>query len=111
MLFFYGGDGATLLVAYALLPEIMKALAVYQANVQNEFDIYLRIGDMSVAHTYKSNQELLIAKASINALYTIPIVLGNGLHFAEKLIKSRDRTPEKPYTKGINFNLEGMECK
>lgn len=109
--FFFGGDGATLLIPPILLPETMEALTSHKENIQKEFDIYLRVGNISVSHIYKSNQELKIAKASINSLHTIPIVLGNGLHFAEKLIKSRDKILENSNTKKTNLDLEGMECR
>ncbi|ARV05629.1 hypothetical protein BTO04_02460 [Polaribacter sp. SA4-10] len=109
--FFFGGDGATLLIPPILLPEIMEALTLHKENIQKEFDIYLRVGNISVSNVYKNNQELKIAKASINKLHTIPIVLGNGLHFAEKVIKSKDKILEKPNTKKTHLDLEGMECR
>ncbi len=109
--FFFGGDGATLLIPSILLPEIMEALTLHKENIQKEFDIYLRVGNISVSHVYKNNQELKIAKARINKLHTIPIVLGNGLHFAEKLIKSRDKVLNKSNIKKTNLNLDGMECR
>ncbi|QDO94432.1 DUF3095 domain-containing protein [Formosa sediminum] len=109
--FFFGGDGATLLIPSTLLSEIMAALTIHQENIQKEFNIYLRVGSISVAHVYANNQDLKIAKASINALHTIPIVLGNGLHFAERLIKSRDSVLDKSTITQMGLDLEGMECR
>ncbi|CAM4293559.1 DUF3095 family protein [Zobellia nedashkovskayae] len=109
--FFFGGDGATLLIPSILLPEIMDALTLHKENIQKEFDIYLRVGSVPVSHVYKNNQELKIAKASITKLHTIPIVLGNGLHFAEKEIKSRDKILDKAHAKKTALDLDGMECR
>lgn len=109
--FFFGGDGATILIPSILLTEIMEALTLHKENIQKEFDIYLKVGNIPVSHVYKNNLELKIAKASINKLLTIPIVLGNGLHFAEKLIKSRDKTIYKSFKKKTNLDLDGMECR
>jgi len=109
--FFFGGDGATILIPSILLPEIMEALTLHKENIQKEFDIYLKVGNVPVSHVYKNNLELKIAKASINELLTIPIVLGNGLHFAEKLIKSRDKVLDRSYEKETHLDLDGMECR
>lgn len=109
--FFFGGDGATLLIPAILHKEIMEALILHQKNVQKQFDIYLRVGDITVSHVYKKNQVLKITKASINKLHIIPIVLGNGLLLAEKIIKSNDNGPYKSSNKKAGLDLEGMECR
>ena len=109
--FFFGGDGATILIPSVLLPEIMDALTSHKENIQKEFDIFLKIGNVSVSDVYKNNLELKITKASINKLLTIPIVLGNGLHFAEKLIKSRDKVLPTSNKKETSLDLDGMECR
>lgn len=109
--FFFGGDGATLLIPPVLHSEVMEALTLHRENILKEFDIYLRVGSVSVSHVYKSNKELKIAKASINKLHTIPIVLGDGLHFAEELIKSRDKVLLESTTVEGTLDLDGMECR
>lgn len=109
--FFFGGDGATMLIPPILLQETMQALVLHKENIQKEFDIHLRVGNISVSDVYKNNQELKIIKASINKLHTIPIVLGNGLHFAEKIIKSRDIIIDKSKKQKTDLDLEGMECR
>ncbi len=109
--FFFGGDGATLLIPSVLLPEIMKALLLHKQNIQKEFDINLRVGSVSVSDVYQNNQDLKIAKAGINALHTIPIVLGNGLQYAEKLIKSNDTVLDNSTSKKSDLDLNGMECR
>ncbi len=109
--FFFGGDGATILIPSILLPEIMEALTLHKENIQKEFDIHLKVGNVSVSHVYENNQELKITKASINKLLTIPIVLGNGLQFAEKLIKSEEKVLHKSNKEKTNLDLDGMECR
>ncbi len=109
--FFFGGDGATLLVPPALLSEIIAALVQHQNNVKKEFNIDLRVGSLPVSEVYENNRKLKIAKVSINALHTIPIVLGTGLHYAEKLIKLRDISFYQQGDENATLNLEGMECR
>jgi type III secretion system FlhB-like substrate exporter len=109
--FFFGGDGATLLIPPVLLQEIMEALTLHQENIQKEFNINLRVGNISVSDVYKNGQELKIIKARITKLHTIPVILGNGLHFAEKLIKAKDKELGIPNKQKTILDLEGMECK
>ena len=109
--FFFGGDGATLLIPPILLQDIMEALILHQENIQKEFDIHLRVGNISVSHVYENDQELKIIKASINNLHTIPVILGNGLSFAEKEIKSRDIDFDILEKQESNLDLDGMECR
>ncbi len=109
--FFFGGDGATILVPAILLQETMEALILHQENIKKEFDIKLRVGNVEVAEVYKNNQELKIIKASVNELLTIPVVLGNGLQFAEKVIKSRDIVFDYTDKTTTHLDLEGMECR
>ncbi|KAA5823413.1 DUF3095 domain-containing protein [Algibacter amylolyticus] len=109
--FFFGGDGATLLIPTVLLHDIMEALILHQENIKKEFDIYLRVGHVPISQVYQNNQELKITKASINRLLTIPVVLGNGLHFAENLIKSKDAVVDNLNKQTDVLDLDGMECR
>ncbi|MCL5245645.1 DUF3095 domain-containing protein [Cellulophaga sp. 20_2_10] len=109
--FFFGGDGATLLIPPILLQETMEALVLYQKNIKKEFNINLRVGNMPISNVYKNKQELKIIKVRINKLHTIPVVLGNGLLFAEKIIKSKDVDFTIPNKQDVNLDLEGMECR
>lgn len=109
--FFFGGDGATILVPPILLKETMEALSLHKKNCKKEFDIELRAGSIPVSDVYKNKQELKIVKTSINKLLTIPIVLGNGLQFAERIIKSKDIVFENATKIKTNLDLEGMECR
>ena len=109
--FFFGGDGATILVPPILLQETMDALILHKENIKKEFDIKLRVGNILVSDVYKNNQELKILKTSINKLLTIPVVLGNGLRFAEKVIKSRDIVFDNSNKITTKLDLDGMECR
>lgn len=109
--FFFGGDGATLLVPSVLLGETMEALSLHKENIKKEFAINLRVGNRSVSYVYENNQELKIAKARVNTLHTIPIVLGNGLHFAENAIKYNDKELSVEDPSKASLDLNGMECR
>jgi len=107
--FFFGGDGATLLVPPTLIGLIMPALFLHQSNVKKQFNIDLRVGKLLVAEVIEKGNELKIAKVGVNQLHVIPIILGNGLKYAENIIKAQTITPQNLLENTI-LNLEGMEC-
>lgn len=109
--FFFGGDGATLILPSVLLEETMAALEVHRSNIREEFDIDLRVGSFAVTQIYAEANELKIAKVRVNTLFSIPIVLGNGLQVAEVYIKSNYRSPDSGPQNGAMLRLEGMECR
>lgn len=110
--FFFGGDGATILVPSKYLERAMSALEKHQKNTFENFGFELKIGHISVQEIYREKIELIIARAEINNIFNIPVILGNGLQYAENLIKKEDPS------KKVNFrmdkfplNLNGMQCK
>lgn len=109
--FFFGGDGATLLVPPSILEQTTRALYEHSRNAFNNFNLQLRVGEMPVAEVYKNKYKLKIAKVRIRKPFSIPVLKGNGLVFAEDIIKARDTMPlfNEDYP-GI-LNLEGMECR
>ncbi len=109
--FFFGGDGATLLVPTVLLSESMDALVQHQMNAEKEFSLHLRVGSVSISEVYGNGSELKLAKVKRNAIFSIPIVLGNGLLYAEEVIKSEDPADPPPRAQSAKLNLEGMECR
>ena len=111
--FFFGGDGATLLVPEGLLEASLTALYQHQQNTLSNFNLHLRVGHYPVREIYAGGQSLLLAKAKINTYLNIPVVLGNGLRFAENRIKSGHRDPELANLKSDSktLDLTGMECR
>lgn len=109
--FFFGGDGATLILPPMMLEKTMAALEVHRANVRNEFDIDLRLGSFPVADIYRQGLELKIAKVRVNTLFSIPLVLGNGIQFAERHIKTNYQSIDFRPNDPVPLRLEGMECR
>ncbi|NND31954.1 MAG: DUF3095 domain-containing protein [Saprospiraceae bacterium] len=111
--FFFGGDGATLLVPEELLTLCLTALYRHQQNTSTNFNLDLRVGHIAVNDIYKQGQTLKLAKAKINAFLHIPIILGNGLRYAENQIKAiNDIEDQEGFLKGNEpLDLSGMECR
>jgi len=110
--FFFGGDGATILVPSKYLESAMSALEKHRKNTLKNFGFELKIGHISIAEIYREKIELIIAKAQINDNFNIPVVLGDGLQYAENLIKNEDPLKKDNFQKDESpLNLNGMECK
>ncbi|WDF79799.1 DUF3095 family protein [Mucilaginibacter sp. KACC 22773] len=108
--FFFGGDGATFMVPPVILGEAMQALVLYSENTLTNFQIDLRTGTLPVKQVYHEGYKLRIAKHRISGAFSIPVVLGNGLSYAEKVIKGRQGLLN--YEAQLNeLDLTGMQCR
>lgn len=109
--FFFGGDGATFIVPPVLIYKVMHALSLYKDSVLTNFNLTLRAGTVPVADVYAKGHEIQIAKYSSSATFYIPIVLGNGLSYAEKVIKGDDYLLQGITAQEIALDLSGMQCR
>ncbi|WP_041567137.1 DUF3095 family protein [Nonlabens dokdonensis] len=108
--FFFGGDGATIIVPDEILEECLFALQLHQERCSISFEFYLRVGHRKVGAMIENGGSLKILKYKRNDLHIMPIILGDALQMAEDAIKSNKQeitAKDLPY----NLNLEGMECK
>ncbi len=108
--FFFGGDGATILVPDEILEECLHALVLHQENCKTNFDFFLRVDSCKVDDMYQKGATLSISKVKLNDLHIIPVILGDALQMAEDYIKSLNRKIQ-PDAIPYNLNLKGMECK
>lgn len=109
--FFFGGDGATCIIPSSILNAVIQSLLIHKENTFSNFEIDLRVGYVPVNEVYKQGYELKLSKFKSAATFTIPIVLGNGLMFAEKLIKGEDHRISNIKSEDENLDLEGMQCR
>ncbi len=108
--FFFGGDGATLLIPNLMHDDVINALSIYQGNVKRAFDFDLRVDEVPVSQLYAEGQLLLLSKNKLSNKHTIPVVLGEGLLYADELIKKK-RFKLKQEADRDALNLDGMECR
>lgn len=110
--FFFGGDGATMLIPSELLEGSMAALNQHRINTLENFGFELKIGSVPIKEIYSNNIALDIARVKVSDVLSIPVVLGEGLQYAEKKIKENFTDENALNTKVPDLlNLEGMECK
>lgn len=109
--FFFGGDGATLILPPTVLDAVMCALFEHQKNTRVNFNLDLRIGHVPVAEIYQDGHDLNISKFRTSELFAIPVVLGEGLIYAEKKIKGAGyKFAGLPATEDL-LDLAGMQCR
>lgn len=109
--FFFGGDGATFIVPTSVVDQAMQVLLLYQLNTLENFGLELRAGVVSVQEIYQEGHQLNISKFALSEAFSIPVVLGKGLSFAEQLIKAEDYLFVSELAPAAELDLSGMQCR
>ncbi len=109
--YFFGGDGVTFLIPNEVIIPVMSALDNYKSHVTKNLALTLKIGSLAVSKIYAKDLKIQILKSKVNAHLTIPIILGNGLKFAEKFIKKELGQVDSVSYTTPTVNLTGMECR
>jgi hypothetical protein len=109
--FFFGGDGATFLIPQMLVEEVVETLGIYSDQISDNFGLTLRVGSMSVADVYAAGHKLEIAKYSNSPKFIIPVILGNGLTYAEQQIKGADTPTVVKDASRFEVDLSGLQCR
>jgi hypothetical protein len=108
--FFFGGDGSTLLVPDKLHKEVLSGLAAHNRNSSRNFGLPLHIGSLPVSEVLEKRHSIRLAKLKMDAVYCKAIALGDGIRYAEQIIKqdcySADSLPQSSV-----LNLSGLECR
>ena len=109
--FFFGGDGATFIVPNVLINSVMPALIAYRRSILDNFGLELRTGILAVNEVYTQGHRISIAKYNRSATFTIPIVLGDGLEYAERIIKGKDYLLANHVSDNQQPDTSGMQCR
>ena len=109
--FFFGGDGASFIVPPSIVDDVMKSLLKYKDNTLRNFNLDLRTGIMPVEEIYKQCHTLNICRFSSAETFSIPIVLGDGLAYAEQIIKGENYLLTGHDTASNEIDLSGMQCR
>lgn len=109
--FFFGGDGATFILPPAILAPAIKALMLHRDNSLQGFKLELRVGHVPVQEVYDHGHSLSISKLRANSLFSIPVVLGDGLQYAEHIIKSEQYRLHGQFNSSDELDLSGMQCR
>ncbi|MBC7867073.1 MAG: DUF3095 family protein [Gloeobacteraceae cyanobacterium ES-bin-316] len=109
--FFFTGDGGTMMVPEALLQRVLQGLQVHNQNSIRNFGLELHLGHLSIQQVKDAGHFIQIAKVEFFENFNKPVVLGNGLKYAEEVIKSPHETKDLPADNNVDLNMDGLECR
>ncbi len=112
--FIFGGDGATACFPKALLPKVEPALIAAEKMAQEQFALQLRVGVVSMLQIKEQGLSLCVAKYQPHKYYQQAMFAGEGLAYAESLIKNQQ--DDNPYLIKMakcasNAIFSGFECR
>lgn len=111
--FVFGGDGATFCIPQNCVNKVSNALFDTQKMAQTSFSLTLRCGIVPYSVIKQSQHKILIAKHKLSKAYFQASFSGNGLNYAEKLVKN---DPKKLYSLNADkltalADYTGFECR
>ncbi len=86
--FIFGGDGVTFFLPPSMLDIARDVLADTRHMVRQSFDLGLRVGFIEIAELYQAGYRVSVAKVKMSPHYSQASIGGNGLEYAEKLVKT-----------------------
>lgn len=108
--FVFGGDGATMLVPNSEAEKCCERLSALAKLSQLNYGLELRIGLISMGEIQRFKEKILVGKFEITQGRSIAMLKGQGLSFAERLIKSDEKYLYKAQSQQ-NADLEGLSCR
>lgn len=109
--FFFTGDGATIMVPEQLLRAVLAGLAVHNINSLKNFGLQMHQGFISVQDINEAGHFLQIAKVPFGKNLSKPIVIGDGLKYAENIIKYASKQQDNNVETASVLSLNGLECR
>ncbi len=109
--FIYGGDGSIVVVPKEMIREVLGELVTLKNNTLKNFNLNLRVGAVEVSEIEEAGKEILVTKFLIAENYTQAVFIGDGLFYAEELIKRDKRLQTKIESEERPLDLEGLQCR
>lgn len=110
--FFFSGDGGAALVPASMEADVLRGLSLHNENVNRNFGLNMHVGSLSVADIVASGMYIKIAKAELGQSFHKPLVLGDGMKYAERKIKlATKKEAIQPDNKEDTLNMSGLECR
>ncbi len=110
----FGGDGATICVPDSLIEQVKPALRASKRMSEQQFGLGLRLGIVPVSVVHEAGKSIRIAKFKASEHYAQAMFDGDGLQYAEALVKDPDDTqyclsddPNDP----CDGDFSGLECR
>ena len=108
--FFFSGDGGTVLVPGEILDEVLRGLFMHNLNSIKNFNLELHIGSIAVGELIEEGHPIELAKIQFGKGLNKPVIIGDGLRYAEQQIKLSSKETKQEIAAG-ELNLKGLECR
>jgi hypothetical protein len=108
--FVFGGDGASFAVSEQDAEAARRALAETATWVNEDLDLSMRIGMVSVEDIRARGQDVRIARYAPSDNISIAMFSGGGLAYADAAMK-RGEIAVKPGEPGAHPDLSGLSCR
>ncbi len=109
--FFFGGDGSTFLAPEPLVQDLLTQLALHNANAIRNFGLEMHIGSISIPEVVASGHFIKIAKVKHGSGFNKAFALGDGLKYAEQVVKSATLKTNGQHDAPGELNMNGLECR
>lgn len=109
--FFFGGDGGTLIVPEELLRETMSALIRHARNSKASFGLSMYVGSISVQAISDAGHFIKVAKTRMGNGFCKALVIGDGLGWAERQIKSDFEPEPENSADDLPPDMNGLQCR
>ncbi|HQR74013.1 MAG TPA: DUF3095 domain-containing protein [Sulfurovum sp.] len=110
----FGGDGATFCIPPSKKESIQSALVAVKKLARESFNLQLRVGIVPMSLIKEHGYDIFIGKYQPLAHFQQAMFQGNGLDYAESLIKNSNFTHRYHLDEEkieSNANFEGFECR
>ncbi len=107
----FGGDGATLCIPGNYLAQAQQALIATQVMAKTQFDLNLRVGAVANSVIQQSTFRVLVGKCRVSTGYFQAAFSGEGLAYAEKLVKGDQQYCFDADDSASNADFTGFECR
>ena len=109
--FFFGGDGGTLIVPQHILNEVLTALTLHNENTKSNLGLEFHIGSVAIEKIIIAGHFIKIAKVQWGNSFPKSVTIGDGLQYAESLIKKGLNDVNKDVIPIEEVNMTGLECR
>lgn len=113
--FVFGGDGAVCLIPSDMVSDVSDVLFDTKLKVKKLFKLDLRIGLVPVKTLDAAGKDLYISKIKVSPYYSQAVLDGDGIYFAEQLVKEDPENNRYLISNKINpdkyADFTGFSCR
>jgi DUF3095 family protein len=110
--FVFGGDGASIVIPVAIKDKVKEALAAIKWMGKENFGFEVRAGLVPVRDVTQAGYKIKVGKLGISENFQQPVFTGEGLDFADRLLKSADgERYQIEADPNAHADFSGYECR